>query len=170
MAEKRQRQSLQKLVTQALAQSPKSQRDIAETAGVSTRTIYQMKKGKREDEFPEKSWPADTVIRLAIALGEEDCLDEWLYAAHHDPDISRDIIQQEAKKVQERATKTTRLVRQSELFEVNEIMNGVLVTVGRGKNKRTLHISPEDIEDDTKLLDALDKLTGLVSEIRETQS
>jgi len=67
------------LLREALDQTSRSQREVAEDARVSTRTIYQLKKEKRT--APLESI-ADSIARLALVLeGDERGCKEWLRAA-----------------------------------------------------------------------------------------
>lgn len=67
------------LLRHALERTPKSQREVAEDARVSTRTIYQLKQERRDASLESI---ADSIARLAIVLeGDKGGCEKWLKAA-----------------------------------------------------------------------------------------
>jgi len=73
---------LAKKITESLKNDLRSQKQIAEFAGISTRTIYQLKEAKREEP------PLKSTAKLAIALNEDPL--EWLEKAASKQNISKE--------------------------------------------------------------------------------
>jgi transcriptional regulator with XRE-family HTH domain len=73
---------LAKKITECLKNDLRSQQQISEHAGISTRTIYQLKEAKREEP------PLKSTAKLAIALNEDPL--EWLEKAASKQNISKE--------------------------------------------------------------------------------
>ena len=100
---------LAKKITESLQNDPRSQRQLSEHAGISTRTIYQLKKAKREEP------PLKSTAKLAIALNEDPL--EWLEKAASKQSISKERCFEIAQKALQELSKRNRQNRQRQSSE-----------------------------------------------------